>query len=119
VSKGYWWIQPANLGVAPSSGLGSLETSRGSYHVTADIDGDGNPEVVRGEIDVLGNSWSGTAFVSGNSWTGNSWTGNEWSSYVFEGNSWTGNEWSGNEWSGNEWSGNEWSGNEWSSNSWS
>jgi serine protease AprX len=119
VNKGYWWIQPANLGVAPSSGLGSLESSRGSYHVSADIDGDGNPELIRGEIDVLGNSWSGAAFVSGNSWTGNSWTGNEWSSYVFEGNTWTGNEWTGNEWSGNEWTGNEWTGNEWSSNSWS
>jgi serine protease AprX len=116
---GQYLMVPANAGLIPSTGMGSLEASRGSYHVSADIDGDGNPEVVKGEIDVLGNSWSGAVFVSGNSWTGNSWTGNEWSSRLFEGNSWTGNSWTGNEWTGNEWSGNEWTGNEWSSNSWS
>jgi serine protease AprX len=118
-AMGQYLMVPANAGLIPSTGLGSLEASRGSYHVSADIDGDGNPEVVKGEVDVLGNSWSGAVFVSGNSWTGNSWTGNEWSSHVFEGNSWTGNSWTGNEWSGNEWTGTTWTGNQWSSNSWS
>ncbi|HEV8419872.1 MAG TPA: S8 family peptidase [Actinomycetota bacterium] len=117
ISRGYSWVLPANQGLAPSSGLGSLEASRGSYHVSADLDGDGVPQIVKGEIDVLGNTWSAALFT-GNSWTGNSWAGNEWSSCVFEGNTWSGNEWSGNEWSGNEWSGNEWSGNEWSGDSW-
>jgi serine protease AprX len=118
VAKNYSWILPANQGLTPSSGLGSLEASRGSYHVSADLDGDGTPELVTGEIDVLGNTWTAAIFT-GNSWTGNSWTGNAWSSCVFEGNTWSGNTWSGNEWSGNEWSGNEWSGNEWSDDSWS
>jgi serine protease AprX len=119
VSRGYGWVVPANLGVTPSSGLGSLEASRGSRHVSADLDGDGDLEVVEGEIDVLGNSWSAESFASPDLWTGNSWTGNEWSSYVFEGNSWSGNSWSGNSWSGNSWSGNSWSGIEWSGDSWS
>jgi serine protease AprX len=114
VTRGYWWVPPANIGVRPSSGLGSLEASRGSRHVSADLDGDGNPEVVQGEIDVLGNSWSAASFASPELWSGNSWTGNEWSSYVFEANSWSGNSWSGNSWSGNEWAGNEWAGDSWS-----
>ena len=91
--RNWSWILPANQGVPRSTGLGSLELSRGSYHVYADTNGDGIPDLVAGEIDVLGNSWSG------NSWSGNSWSGNEWS-----GNTWSGNSWSGNSWSGDSWS---------------
>jgi serine protease AprX len=110
--RSQFWGQPANQGVVPSTGLGSLEASRGSRHVYADLDHDGDMELVEGEVDVLGNSWTG------NSWTGNSWTGNEWCSYVFEGIGWLGNSWSGNSWSGTSWSGNEWTGNSWTGNSW-
>jgi len=108
--------KPANVGLMPSTGLGSLEASRGSYHVHADLpddglgakDLDGSLDLVTGEIDALGNSW-----------TGNSWTGNSWASLVFEGNSWSGNSWSGNSWSGTCWVGNSWSGNAWTGDSWS
>jgi serine protease AprX len=112
--------KPANVGLAPSTGLGSLEASRGSLHVYADLpgdglgadDADGRLDLVRGEIDSLGNSWVG------NSWAGNSWAGNSWCSYVFEGNSWSGNSWAGNSWSGTSWTGNSWAGNSWIGNSW-
>jgi serine protease AprX len=112
------WIQPANRGLIPSTGLGSLDASRGSSHVYADVDGDGDLELVEGEIDVLGNEWSNRG------WSGNEWAGNEWSAYVSEllgwsGNEWAGDSWSGTSWSGNEWAGNEWSGNEWAGDSWS
>jgi serine protease AprX len=111
---GQYLTTPANVGLAAGTGLGSLEASRGSAHVYADLDGQGIPDdLVTGEIDVLGNSWSG------NSWSGNSWSGNEWSSYVWDGNSWSGNSWSGSSWSGTSWSGNSWSGNTWSGNEWS
>jgi serine protease AprX len=108
--------KPANVGLAPSTGLGSLEASRGSLHVYVDLpsdglgadDADGQLDLVTGEIDVLGNSWAG------NSWAGNSWAGNSWS-----GTSWTGNSWAGNSWIGNSWTNNSWSGNSWSSSAWS
>jgi serine protease AprX len=114
-----------------STGLGSLELSRGTDHLTRD------GVVLRGNLDIFGhafdsaqmamleaagNSWSGGIW-NGNNWTGNSWSGNSWSGNSWSGNSWSGNSWSGNSWSGtwsgNSWSGNSWSGNSWSGNSWS
>jgi serine protease AprX len=110
-----------------STGIGSLELSRGTDHLTDD------GVILTGEQDIFGhafdaaamavleaacNSWSGGVW-NGNSWSGNSWSGNSWSGNSWSGNSWSGNSWSGNSWSGNSWSGNSWSGNSWSGNSWS
>jgi serine protease AprX len=121
-ATGVYATRPANLGLRPSNGEGSLEASRGSLHVYVDLNGDGKLQLLTGEIDVLGNSWSEDG------WSGNSWSGNSWSAYTFEapqwadgswsGNSWSGTSWSGNSWSGNSWSGNSWSGDAWSGNSW-
>ncbi len=125
---------PAATQVWPTSdGTGSLESSRGTMHVQ-----DANSNVLTGEIDIFGNSWSGVSWSgnswsgvswsgglwngvswSGNSWSGNSWSGVSWSGVSWSGNSWSGVSWSSNSWSGNSWSGNSWSGNSWSGNSWS
>jgi subtilisin family serine protease len=110
-----------------SSGIGSLELSRGTDHLTRDgIVLSGNQDIFGHAFDsapmaileAAGNSWSGGIW-NGNSWSGNSWSGNSWSGNSWSGNSWSGNSWSGNSWSGNSWSGNSWSGNSWSGNSWS
>jgi serine protease AprX len=121
----------------PATGLGSIESSRGSVHLAwSGVNLAGEKDIfgtvlsssnLVGAIlhDVAwsggtfnGNSWSGNSW-SGNSWSGNSWSGNSWSGNSWSGNSWSGNSWSGNSWSGNSWSGNSWSGNSWSGNSWS
>jgi serine protease AprX len=122
---GTFLTKPANVGLTPSTGLGSLEASRGSMHVYADLpgdglgaaDADGRLDLVTGEIDTLGNSWAGNSWA-GNSWAGNSWAGNSWCSYVFEGSSWSGSTWSGNSWSGTSWTGNSWAGNSWAGTTW-
>jgi serine protease AprX len=93
----------ANVGLVPSTGLGSLEASRGTHHVYADLNGDGIPELVQGEIDVRGVPWSA------NSWSSNSWDANYWDA----------NSWSANSWSANAWDSNSWDSNSWASNSWS
>jgi serine protease AprX len=98
----------ANVGLTPSTGTGSLEASRGSSHVYADLDGDGVPELVQGEIDVRGLPWSA------NSWSSNSWDANSWSA-----NSWSANAWDSNSWDSNSWDSNSWDSNSWDSNSWS
>jgi serine protease AprX len=133
-------LKNPNFGILPSTGLGSLEQSRGSLHLyvsQCDSTGPCQPVVLTGEYDALGNKWA-TALGS-NGWGDGSWVGNKWSSYTFEGNKWSGNSWSEGSWTGNKWSGvswgdaswsgnkwsgtcwiaNSWSGNSWSANSWS
>jgi serine protease AprX len=111
-------IVPANQGLVPSSGTGSLEASRGSYHVMADVNGDGVPELVTGEVDVLGEPWTAT------SWSGGFWQ-SKWSQVVAvapgsENAPWFGAmSWSGTTWSAVSWSAMSWSATTWSSDMWS
>ena len=101
----------------PSTGLGSVELSRGSDHLTSS---DG--VVLSGEQDIFGHVFDAAemaaAEAAGNTWSGGSWNGNTWSGNTWSGNTWSGNTWSGNTWSGNTWSGNTWSGNTWAHDSW-
>jgi serine protease AprX len=62
---------------APSTGLGSLDASRGSEHVVADGDGDGAPAAVAGEVDVLGAPWDAAA-AAGAAWTARGWERSSW-----------------------------------------
>ncbi len=127
VSSGYSSVQPANLGLVPSSGLGSLELSRGTLHVRADVNNDGERDAVRGEIGVLGRPWVSVRWVGvlwrarswvGNSWDGRVWVGNTWDGNTWDGNTWDGNTWDGNTWDVRSWSGMLWLGNTWDANTW-
>ncbi|MGH2671461.1 MAG: S8 family peptidase [Actinomycetota bacterium] len=103
----------ANLGLLPSNGLGSLDSSRGSFHVYADPDGDGVWNLVEGEGDVLGQPWSAT------SWSALSWSMSIWASLVNVSTGWTATSWSATSWSGTSWSATSWSATSWSATSWS
>jgi serine protease AprX len=107
-----------NFGLIRGLGLGSLESSRGTVHVMADLDGDGIAELVQGEVDVLGQPWDSNSWSS-NSWSSDSWTSNSWSSLISENDGWSSNSWSSNSWSGMCWTSNSWSSNSWSSIAWS
>jgi serine protease AprX len=133
-------------GLRWSTGIGSLELSRGSSHLSM------NGVVLQGDQDIFGqpfnapamarleaiasswsdgtwngsvwtgSSWSGSSWSgsswSGSSWSGSSWSGSSWSSLVFAGSSWSGSSWSGSSWSGSSWSGSSWSGSSWSDYGW-
>jgi serine protease AprX len=112
---------------ALSTGIGSLEASRGTDHLTLngvvlqgeqDIFGKPFNSLAMAALEAAGHSWSGGDW-NGSSWSGNSWSGSSWSGSSWSGSSWSGSNWNGSSWSGNSWSGSSWSGSSWSGSSWS
>jgi serine protease AprX len=113
---------------APSTGLGSLDAARGSFHVGTDGD------YLDGEMTAFGGTWTPTVWATAsdagqawtdqtythgdNVWTGGTWMGATWSGATWSGATWSGATWSGATWSGATWSGATWSGATWSGNSW-
>jgi serine protease AprX len=116
-SKGQFVKSPANVGVVPSLGTGSIDASRGSSRAYADLNGDGEMDPVIGEVDVLGRAWDFNGWST--TWTGDTWESNAWYGYEAVGTSWSGTiSWNGNSWGGTSWDGNSWDGNSWDGNSW-
>ena len=106
-------VTPANLGLAPSTGTGSLEASRGSFHVNADLNGDGIPDTVTGETDALGQPWPAM------SWSAYAWYTSPWSQLTTVTPGWSAVSWSALSWSGTTWSAVSWSAVSWSADTWS
>ena len=110
-----------------STGLGSLEISRGADHISMD------GVALTGEQDIFGHAFNAGAMATaeaagiswsngswnGSSWSGSSWSGKSWSGISWSGSSWSGKSWSDSSWSGSSWSGSSWSGSSWSGSSWS
>ncbi len=104
-----------------SSGLGSIEASRGTQHIV--VDG----VTIKGEVTAWGGAWDGAAVIAnaqqraswtGASWTGASWTGASWTGASWTGASWTGASWTGASWTGASWTGASWTGASWTGASW-
>jgi serine protease AprX len=114
LGSGEW----TNGGLVRSVGFGSLEASRGRFHVHADLNHDGQLDPVSGEQDVLGAPWDSTSWSS-TSWSSTSWSSTSWSSLIAENGGWASTSWSSTSWSGMYWSSNSWSSTSWSSTSWS
>jgi serine protease AprX len=100
-----------------ATGLGSLEASRGSVHVSI------NGRRVTGEVDIRGRAFNAAAVAAGiktrTNWSGLTWSGLTWSGLTWSGLTWSGLTWSGLTWSGLTWSGLTWSGLTWSGLTWS
>ena len=90
-------LLPPIASLTPSTGAGSIEASRGGMNVSTDCNGDGVPEVIKGEIDVHCRPWDGAA------WTGAAWTGAAWTGAAWTGAAWTGAAWTGAAWTGTAW----------------
>jgi serine protease AprX len=112
---------------APSTGLGSLEDSRGSIHLVMngvaltgeqDIMGQAFDAPGMAALEAAGQSWSGGVW-NGQTWSGQSWSGQSWSGSTWSGSTWSGQTWSSQTWSGQSWSGQSWSGSTWSGSTWS
>jgi serine protease AprX len=99
-----------------STGLGSLEASRGSAHVLL------NGTVLQGEVTILGTPWVGVSWAgadwAGGSWNGVSWAGVSWAGVSWASASWTGVSWAGVSWAGVSWASASWTGVSWAGVSW-
>ena len=68
---------------APSSGLGTLEGTRGDGHVYGDVHRNGTPDLVVGEIDVLGDRFD-AAGSEATAWTPQTWIASPWARIAVE-----------------------------------
>ena len=111
--------RPANQNLTPSTGMGSLELSRGSYHVEVDMDGDGVYERLEGEI---GFGWTEGDWASGSwrsaSWSASSWRADQWSAGSWRASSWSAGSWRSDSWTASSWRSDTWSASSWRSSSW-
>lgn len=123
----------AALGLVPnghpaSTGLGSLEASRGGEHVVDPTTG----LALTGEVDALGTPWDPGAWVAAQEqgatwvkgqWNSRAWAGEKWKDKQFlavrwSGNSWTGKPWADQAWSDDVWQARSWRGDSWKARSW-
>jgi serine protease AprX len=101
-------LHPMHVGaplVAASTGLGSLEASRGSLHVQSDPAGTGVMTPVVGEVDVFGVPWDAMAWSS-TFWTSRSWDPIPWQALLWT--AWDAKTWSAKTWSAKTWSATDW-----------
>jgi serine protease AprX len=126
VSKAVQWAKdgrmasrPANQNLVPSAGLGSLELSRGSYHVEVDQDGDGVYELLAGEV---GFGWTEGEWSAGSwrnaSWSAGSWRADQWSAGSWRASSWSAGSWRSDSWTASSWRSDTWSASSWRASSW-
>ena len=94
-----------NDGLNPSTGIGSLEASRGTAHVAIGPPGALTPVV--GEVTVLGTPWDAKTWSS-LAWKALAWSPWAWSSVGWIG--WDAKTWSAKTWSAKTWSGVAWAG---------
>jgi serine protease AprX len=99
-----------------SSGLGSLERSRGSAHVY-----DGQSEL-RGEQDIFGRAWDAAAWTRAadtqTAWEGGLWRGAQWSGAAWDGRLWNQVDWPLGTWSARTWRGDDWTARTWRDGRW-
>lgn len=106
-----------NAGVEPSSGRGSIDSSRGNFKVYTDLDGDGVAEQVSGEIDVLGNPWDPEAWTS-RLWQPDTWPSSPWAPLTNVSPGWTTVPWPPDAWPGMGWDEASWTAKSWREAGW-
>jgi serine protease AprX len=129
-------IPRANRGLTFSTGLGSIAASRGSETVVADLDGDGVPEQVLGEVDVLGHPWDAVAYAA-SPWTLATFAATPWAQRVteltpaitvpavvpgpllaWEARHWGASDWVAAGWDADSWAARHWGARHWGAVSW-
>lgn len=131
-------LTPANQGVTPAAGGGSLQATRGSFCLRYDdgtcmSDADANTALGFDPTQYFADTWAGSQWLGsqwlgsqwlGSQWTGSQWVGSQWlglnqSSGDWAGSQWLGSQWLGSQWLGSQWLGSQWVGSQWLGTPWS
>jgi serine protease AprX len=120
-------LTPANVGIAPANGGGSLQDLRGQYCLryadgTCMTDDDANAAVGFDPTQYFGDTWAGSTWL-GSQWiaslgTTSSLLGSQWADSQWTGSQWAGSQWAGSQWAGSQWAGSQWMGAPWDSTTW-
>jgi serine protease AprX len=132
-ANGTFASTPANAGLTPSTGVGSLELSRGSVPVFTDLpsdglgaaDADGQLDPLIGEVDALGNDWANLGWTSlaedhptNVGWMNTAWSDSAWTDRRSTGTGWSSPVWSGVHWSNLGWDNMGWENLGWDNMGW-
>lgn len=104
---------PANVGVLPALGGGSLQATRGSACIRS-LDTDECLSDAEADA-ALG--FDPTAYF-GDQWAGSQWVGSQWVSTDWDGSQWVGSQWVGSQWVGSQWVSSDWAGSQWVGSQW-
>ncbi|MBW3620249.1 MAG: S8 family serine peptidase [Actinobacteria bacterium] len=119
-------------GASFSTGVGSLEASRGAYHVVERVTPEDGTEpydlVLEGEQDIFGQpwdpavrtteSWNETSWSDEGDWNTARWTGTDWDTARWTTARWTTARWTTARWTGSTWTTARWTGDSWTTARW-
>ena len=113
--------------VQRSTGLGSIDGTRGSHKPYTDLNGDGVAEQVSGEHDTLGNPWVKEQWAS-RPWGPDTWADSPWARVTtvtpgwqdaaVAAGTWSGAGWDEPSWSAKSWRDATWKPDTWTAKSW-
>ncbi|CAN5254041.1 hypothetical protein BH20ACT5_BH20ACT5_03650 [soil metagenome] len=110
--QGTFASRPANVGLEPSLGTGSLHASRGTHEIWTDLDGDGVAERIIGEIDALGNRFDSARWAA-RPWNDRTAATSPWAPLTHLSPGWSDTPWTPGAWPGLGWDHNSWTARTW------
>jgi serine protease AprX len=100
-----------SAGLARSTGLGSIDASRGSYKPHTDWKQTGTAEPLAGEVDAVGRAWRAADWAA-RPWTRAGWQSSPWARHTAVAEEWesatSAAPWSGLGWDERSWVGKSW-----------
>ncbi len=110
----------SNRGVTRSSGLGTLDASRGTVSVKVIAE---DPDGTLIETILTGALTAQLLLYDPVSFTGYEWTAETWAISQWYGSNWNGSNWNGSNWNGSNWNGSNWNstkkyGSNWNGSNW-